>query len=334
MAAADRVSRGIVVAAAGVSPRMSNAIVHTEFGGPEVLREIEITLPPVGDGEVAVRVEAAGVNPIDWKLRSGLRPSGDIDEPRRVGADAAGVVTAVGGDVDGFRVGDEVVVFGAQGAYATDVVVPIAQVRQRPSHVSAAQGAALGIPVATAYQALRSLGVRDGDTLLVHGGSGAVGQAAIQFGVLWGATVIATTSDRRADRVRELGAIPLPYGHGLVERVRAAAPDGVSVVLDAAGTDEALEASLDLVADRTRIATLVRGKDAVGLGIRGFSGGSPHPLTPQQLAWRAEAIPVTIALLAAGRFSVELGPSFPLADAGEAQRVVEQGVDGKVTLLP
>lgn len=313
---------------------MTHAIVYTEFGGPEVLHEIEIPLPDPATGEVAVRIEAVGVNPIDWKLRSGLRVSAPIDEPRRVGSDAAGVVTAVGPDVDGYRPGDEVVVFGAQGAYAADLVVPIAHVQPRPPQVSAAVGAALGIPVSTAYQALRSLDVRAGDTLLVHAGSGAVGQAAIQFAVLWGATVIATTSDRRADRVRELGATPIRYGDGIVDRVRAEAPDGVTVILDAAGTDEALDASLALLDDKSRIVTLVRGKDAVGLGIRAFSGGSPHPLTPQQLAWRAEALPVTIALLAAGRFSVELGPSFPLSEAGEAQRVVQEGVDGKVTLLP
>jgi NADPH2:quinone reductase len=200
--------------------------------------------------------------------------------------------------------------------------------------VSAAEGAALGIPVGTAYQTLRSLGVGAGDTLLVHGGSGAVGQALIQYAVLWGAAVVATSSERRFDRVRALGATAVLYGDGLADRVREVAPHGVTVAIDAAGTDEALQTSLELVADRHRIATLVRGRDAAELGIRAFSGGSPAPLTAQQLAWRAEAVPVTLALLAAGRFSVELGPSFPLRDAAEAHRAVESGVDGKVTLVP
>jgi enoyl reductase len=200
--------------------------------------------------------------------------------------------------------------------------------------VSAAEGAALGIPAGTAYQLLRSLGVGAGDTLLIHAGSGSVGQAAIQYAVLWGATVIATTSDRRAERVRSLGATAVAYGDGLTDRVREAAPEGVTVILDAAGTDEAIEASLELLQDRSRIATIVRGRDAAGWGIRAFSGGSPNPLSAQQLAWRAEAIPVTLALMAAGAFSVELGPSFSLADAAEAQRAVESGADGKVTLTP
>jgi NADPH:quinone reductase len=313
---------------------MATAIVYTAFGGPEVLHPIDIPDPVPGEGEVVIRVEAAGVNPIDAKLRSGVRASAAITEPRRVGSDGAGLVAAVGDGVDGFRPGDGVAFFGASGAYATEVVVPASRVHARPPQVDAATGAALGIPVGTAYQTLRSLAVGPGDTLLLHGGSGAVGQAAIQLAVLWGATVIATTSPRRADAVRALGATPVPYGDGLAARVRADAPQGVTVAVDAAGTDEALQTSLELVDDKTRIATLVRGRDAAALGIRAFSGGSPEPLTAQQQAWRGEAMPVALALLAAGRFSVDLGPSFSLNDATEAHRIVESGVDGKVTLAP
>jgi NADPH:quinone reductase-like Zn-dependent oxidoreductase len=313
---------------------MTTAIAYTEFGDPDVLHEIDAPDPTPGPGQVAVKVTAAGVNPIDAKLRSGARASAPIIEPRRLGIDGAGVVTAVGDGVDGFREGDPVVFAGASGAYARDVVVAADHLFPRPPQVSAAEGAALGIPVGTAYQTLRSLGVGAGDTLLVHGGSGAVGQALIQYAVLWGATVVATSSERRFDRVRELGAIPVAYGEGLEGRVREAAPRGVTVAIDAAGTDEALHASIALVPDRDRVATLVRGRDAAGLGIRAFSGGSPTPLTAQQQAWRIEAVPVTLALLAAGSFSVELGPSYALAAAAEAHRAVEAGVDGKIVLVP
>lgn len=313
---------------------MSTAIAHTELGGPEVLTLIDIDVPAPSPGEVAVRVEAVGVNPLDLKLRSGLRVSPPITQPRRVGSDAAGVVTAVGDGVEGYRPGDAVIVWGAHGAYATDLVVPSAHVVRRPEGVSAAQGAALGIPIGTAYQTVRSLAIGADDTVLVHAASGAVGQAVVQFARLYGATVLGTTSDRRADRVRELGATPLPYGAGVVERVRELAPQGVTVAIDLVGTDEALEQSIALVADKSRIATLVRGADASGLGIRAFSGGSPEPLTGQQQAWRAEAIPVAAALIARGAFSVELGPELPLADAAEAHRLVEAGADGKVVLIP
>ncbi|MFT4219977.1 MAG: NADP-dependent oxidoreductase [Microbacterium sp.] len=313
---------------------MAHAIVHTEFGGPEVLTLAEIPDPVPGEGEVAIRVEAAGVNPIDWKLRSGIRASAPLDRPRRVGFDGAGVVVSVGDGVDGLRPGDPVAFRDAAGSYATAVAVAASNVFVRLSGVTAAQGAALGIPAGTAYQSLRSLGVRGGDTLLVHGGSGSVGQAAIQFAALWGARVLATTSAGRAGRVRELGAEPIEYGPGLVGRVRAAAPDGVSVILDAAGADEAIEASLDLLPDRSRIATIVRGKDAPGWGIRAFSGGGASALTPQQVAWRVEAVPVALALMAVGRFSVEFGGSYRLEDAADAQRASQDGAPGKLVLEP
>lgn len=313
---------------------MAHAIVYTELGGPEVLKLTDIPDPVPGEGQLAVRVEAAGVNPLDGKLRSGLRPSPPIETPRRVGADAAGIVTAIGDGTDGFRVGDPVVLRDIVGAYASDVVVAASNAWVRPPEVSAAEGAALGIPAGTAYQVLRSLAVGATDTLLVHAGSGAVGQAVIQFARLWGATVIATASEARFDRIRELGAIPVTYGEGLADRVRALAPTGITVALDCAGTDEALNASIELVQDKSRVATIVRGRDAAGLGIRAFSGGSPEPLTPQQLAWRAEAVPVTLALMAAGRFSIELAQSFPLADAADAHRALAAGATGKIVLVP
>lgn len=313
---------------------MASAITYSAFGGPEVLTLTDVETPAPGPGEVAVRIEAAGVNPLDHKLRSGLRPSGAITAPRRVGIDGAGIVTAVGEGVEGFRAGDAIVVFGASGTYASEVVATPAQLAPRPPGVSADEGAALGVPAGTAYQTLRSLAVGPGDTLLVHGGSGAVGQAVIQFATLWGARVLATTSDRRADRVRALGGEPVSYAPGLADRVRALAPEGVTAAIDIAGTDEALATSTDLVADRSRIATLVRGADADGLGIRAFMGGSPRPLTAIEQAWRAEAMPVTLHLLAAGRFSVEVGARLPLAEAAEAHRLVEAGTDGKVVLLP
>ncbi len=228
---------------------MATAIAYTQFGGPEVLELIDIPDASPAEGELAVRVEAAGVNPIDWKLRSGLRPSAAISEPRRVGSDASGVITAVGAGLDGFVIGDPVVLKGVSGADATDVVVSAAAAWIRPPQVTPVEGAALGVPVGTAYQTARSLAVRSGDTLLVHGGSGAVGQAIIQYAVLWGATVLATASAARFDRVRALGAIPIAYGPGLPDRVRAVAPGGISVAIDAAGTDEALETSVELVAD-------------------------------------------------------------------------------------
>lgn len=314
---------------------MARAIVHTELGSPDVLRLVEVPDPVAGPGEVVVRIEAAGVNPIDVKQRSGHRPLPPITEPRHVGFDGAGTITSIGQGVTDFAVGERVAIGDTRGTYATALAVPVQHITRLRDGVTSAEGAALSIPVGTAYQALRSLGVRAGDTLLVHAGSGAVGQAAIQFAALWGATVIATASAARHEQVRALGALPVVYGEGLADRVRAAAPQGVTVALDCAGTDEAIRTSLELVSDRARIATIVRGPDAAQFGIQAYSGGSPEPLTEQQLAWRREAVGVAIELIEAGDLQVELGPELPLAEAARAHELIEQhAVTGKIILIP
>ncbi|WP_091226009.1 NADP-dependent oxidoreductase [Microbacterium sp. 3J1] len=314
---------------------MARAIVYTEFGSPDVLHEMEVPDPIALGGEAVVRIEAAGVNPIDAKLRSAKRPSPPIEEPRPVGFDGAGVIESLAEDVEGFVVGDRVAIRDTRGTYASLLAVPAEHIVLLPDAVTAAEGAAIGIPAGTAYQSLKSLGVHSGDVLLVHGGSGSVGQAAVQFAVAWGATVVATASPARHDQLRELGAIPVAYGDGLLDRVREAAPNAVTVALDCAGTDEAIEASLALVDDRNRIATIVRGPDAASFGIRAFSGGAPQPLTEQELAWRAEALGATVELLAAGDFTIELGPELPLAEAAQAHELVESGTaSGKIVLIP
>lgn len=314
---------------------MARAIVHTEIGSPDVLRLVEIPDPVAGAGEAVVRIEAAGVNPLDVKRRSGARPMPPITEPRRVGIDGAGVVESLGEGATGVSVGDRVAVRDATGTYATHITVPADHLYVLPDAVTAAEAAGLAIPVGTAYQCLRSLAVGSGDVLLVHAGSGAVGQAAIQFAVAWGATVIATASPARHDQVRELGAIPVAYGEGLADRARAAVGREITVALDCAGTDEAIETSLELVADHDRIATIVRGPDAASFGIRAFSGGAPEPLTAQELAWRAEGIAVAIDLIARGDFQVELGAELPLGEAADAHRLIEANqAHGKITLIP
>lgn len=314
---------------------MAHVIVHTAIGGPDVLSLVEIPDPQPAPGQVVVRIEAAGVNPIDAKTRSGVRPLPPLTGPRRVGFDGGGTVSAVGDGVSGLAVGDRVAVRETLGTYASALAVDAPNAIALPDAVTAAEGAALGIPAGTAYQSLRSLDVGPGDVLLLHAGSGAVGQAAIQFAVAAGATVVATGGPASHERLRELGAIPVVYGDGLEERIRAAAPGPVTVALDNAGTDEAIAASLALVTDRERIATIVRGPDAAALGIRAFSGGSPVPLTAQELAWRAEAVPLALGLLAEGRFSIAFGPELPLAEAARAHELIEQhAAGGKIILIP
>ena len=313
---------------------MAERVVYTETGGPEVLRLEEVPDAVPGPGEVVVAVRAVGVNPVDWKRRRGLRGPAPDGRPIVPGLDAAGVVEAVGEGVDGVHVGDEVIVRSARGAYATQIVSPADRLVPKPAGLGWAEAASIGVPVGTAYQAVRSLGVGPGDTFLVHGGSGGVGQAAIQFAVAEGARVIATASEPNHGRLRELGAVPVAYGPGLVDRIRAVAPEGVTVALDAAGTDEALDASVELVADTHRIATVVRGADAPKWGIRAFAGGAAVPLTAEEQALRDEATEIAAKLAADGKFDLEVSRTFPLEEAAEAQRVSEAGhVRGKLVIL-
>ncbi|MGH1524314.1 NADP-dependent oxidoreductase [Leifsonia sp. L25] len=259
---------------------MATQIQYTRLGDPDVLEVATVPDPVAPVDGVVVEVRAAGVNPIDGKLRSGARPSAPITEPRVPGADAAGVVLSVGADVDDWAPGDEVVVRNARGAYTTHLAAPASHLVRKPAAVSWEQAAAIGVPVGTAHQALVSLGVEPGTTLLIHGGSGSVGRAAIQLARRMGAAVIATGSAANHERLRELGATPVAYGPGLLDRLRAVAPDGYDLILDAIGTDEALEASFALVGDRSRIGTIVVGPRAAELGIRAWGGGNPVPSLP------------------------------------------------------
>lgn len=314
---------------------MARFVQYTQLGGPEVLRVAEGALPVAGEGEVVVEVKAAGINPLDAKLREGIRPSGPFSGPRTPGSDAAGVIVSLGEGVSGWAVGDEVIVTHGKGTYATHVRVHQIDLTRKPAALSWAQAAGLGIPAATAYQAIRSLGAAAGMTLLVHAASGAVGQATLQFARHLGITVIGTASTANHDRVRQLGGIPVEYGAGLVERVHAIRPDGVDRALDAIGTDEAIEASLALTSDRQHVGTIVRGADADGWGIQAWSGGSPHPLTDEQKQWRRDGIQLAADLAARGEFDVEVAGSHRLDDVVQATIAAESGAArGKVVLIP
>jgi len=311
---------------------MQTRIVYNRCGDPEVLRLVPFDAGSPSPGQVHVTVQAAGVNPVDWKIRSGL--FGPVENEIIPGTDAAGVVDAVGEGVEEEWVGAEVIVYGTDGAYTTLMPAPVTALIAKPAALGWDEAASIGVPAGTAYQALRSLDVRAGDVLLVHGGSGAVGQAAIQHAVRNGATVIATGSADRQERLRALGAVPVTYGHGLLDRVRRTGFQPTAA-LDAAGTDEAIAVSLETVTDRQRIGTVVRGIDAAQFGITAWSGGSPNPLTGEQLSWRRHGVELTAALASAGSFEIEVGAHYRLRDAAAAQADATSGATrGKVVLHP
>ncbi|MGW3783630.1 NADP-dependent oxidoreductase [Micromonospora chokoriensis] len=301
---------------------MRAAAFHT-FGGPEVLQVIEVATPAAGPGEVRVRVEAAGVQPYDSAVRSGWTPPGQtLRFPQIVGNDFAGVVDQTGIGVTGFRTGDEVLGWALLASCAEYVVVPAGQVVAKPAGMPWPQAGTLSASAQTAQTALEELKVNAGETLLIHGASGGVGTVAVQLALAAGAKVIGTASPANQDYLRSLGAAPTSYGDGLTDRVRALAPGGVDVALDAAG-GAALDACLELVADRGRIGTLVDFARADKLGVR--------PLRSQRSAQRLQSI---TDLYRTGRLILTVSQTFPLDRIADAHRRIDTGhARGKTAVL-
>jgi NADPH:quinone reductase-like Zn-dependent oxidoreductase len=315
---------------------MSAVVVATAFGGPEVLSVVDQPAGEPGPGQALIQVRAAGVNPVDWKQYSGLMGADPVRLPMRLGAEASGVVTAAGPDAVGpagpVRVGDEVIAFRAPGAYAAGLVVPADALVPKPATLDWAPASGLMLAGVAAWHALVATDVHQGDTVLMHGAAGGVGIMAVQLAVRRGATVIGTARPARHEFLRELGAIPVAYGDGLAGRVRAAAPGGVDVALDLIGTGEALDVSLDLVADRARIATIVVTPRAREAGIK-LLGGAPgaDPGTAVRLPARLD-----LARLAGdGTLRVFVARSYPLSQVADAHRYSMAGhAAGKIVLIP
>ncbi len=315
---------------------MSNLVVAAAFGGPEVLTVIQETVGEPGPGQVRIDVRAAGVNPVDWKIYGGVMGVDASRLPLRLGFEAAGVVTAVGPDAIGpagpVSAGDEVVVYSVSGAYAEQLVVDVSLVIPKPPSLSWEQSAGLLLTGTTAVHALTSTRVDAGDTVLVHGAAGGVGLMLVQLAVVRGARVIGTASESHHAQLRDFGAEPVTYGDGLADRVRALAPDGVTAAIDAVGSDEAVDVSLELVADRSRIATIAAFRRAKEAGIALLGGGpGADPGTEIRAAARFE-----LGRLAdSGALTVKVASVFPLVQAGEAHRLGQSGhVSGKIVLVP
>ncbi|GAA5130975.1 NADP-dependent oxidoreductase [Pseudonocardia adelaidensis] len=317
---------------------MARVVKATAFGGPEVLAVVDEPVPAPGPGEVTIRVEAAAVNPIDYKIYSGLLGRDPDTLPQRVGMELAGVVTAAGPGAHGpagpLAVGDEVIAYRRDrpGAYATEVTWEAEFVVPKPARLSFAEASGLLLTGSTAVHALTATGVRAGDTLLLHGAAGSVGRHVAQLARDAGAEVIGTASPRRHDELSALGVRPVAYGPGLADRVRALAPAGVDAAIDAVGTDEAVDVSLELVADRERIATLAafaRGAEA-GIQMLGTAPGA----TDRGDRVRRQAWPRLLELATAGRLRTAVTRTFPLAEAARAHAFVAEGhAGGKVVLL-
>jgi NADPH:quinone reductase-like Zn-dependent oxidoreductase len=300
---------------------MAVAAAFSFHGPPSVLELITFEPGPAGPGEVRVEVRAAGVQPIDARMRGGFVPPGAVVTfPQILGNEFAGVIDQVGPGVSGWSAGDEVIGFRTFESYASSVVVPVAQLAAKPPSMSWEEAGALSASGQTAHSALEALAVSAGDTVLIHAAAGGVGTIAVQLARLAGAAVIGTASERNHDYLRSLGALPVSYGPGLTSRIRALG--AVTAALDAIGTAEALDASVELVPDLSRIGSIAAFGLVSSYGIRW--------LGTQRSAARLSTL---TSLYASGDLQVHISGSYPLAKAADAHREIETGhVRGKVVL--
>ncbi|MDQ1749005.1 MAG: hypothetical protein QOE71_61 [Pseudonocardiales bacterium] len=306
--------------------------VATDFGGLEVFDFAEVDVPAPGEGEVTIEVRAVGMNPADYKYvalgsdRSML--------PMPIGFEVAGVITAVGPNTriasgEG-AIGDEVLAYRVSGAYASSLTVLARDVFAKPANLSFAAAANLLLAGATASELVHVTSVAAGDTILVHGASGAVGVSVIQQAKLLGARVIGTASEQNFSVIERFGAEPIAYGDGLLQRVRQLAPGGVDAALDTVGTDEAVRVSLALVGDLARIVTIAAANQAAEHGFR-MIGAS----MPASAAYRNSIRSDLIQLTADGALVVPVARTFPLTDAIAALQLLKsEHPGGKLALIP
>lgn len=303
---------------------MPKAYVFTRYGGPETEALTEVARPVPGPGQVLVAVRAAGINPVDWKLRTGHVRPGDGEQafPAVLGREAAGVVEEVGEGVEGFAVGDEVFGNTVAGGYAEYALLPAEVTAHKPAALSFASAATLPVAAATAYDGIRHLDLPAGATLLVTGAGGGVGAAAVQIARAVGLSVVGVASEGKKDFVEALGAVHVPSGPGWDARVRAAAPDGVDGVYDLVGGD-VLAGAAGLLTDRTRLITAGAPVEEVER-----LGGA------RVARARTAAVLEEVArLVVNGRLDPHITRTFPLEQAGEALRTVEEGhARGKVVI--
>lgn len=310
---------------------MAHHWIATRPGGLDVFSFVQYDVPAPQHGEVTIAVRAAGMNPADAKHVA----RGDAaDFPRPIGYEVAGVVTAVGpgtGIGSGpVSVGDEVLAFRIDGGWATDVTVPGRDVFAKPPSLSFGEGANLLLAGTTAAEMLHVTGVVAGDTILVHGASGAVGVSLLQQAARLGARVVGTASPSNHDVVTRFGGEPVAYGDGLEQRVRDLVPEGVAAALDCVGTDEAVDVSLALVADHGRIVTIAAAERAKQEGIIAIAGAMPASRD-----YRASVRADLVRWAGTGQLVVPVARTFPLADALEAtELLMGKHPGGKLVLEP
>ncbi|MGC0415323.1 NADPH:quinone reductase-like Zn-dependent oxidoreductase [Embleya sp. AB8] len=277
-------------------------VSFAEFGGPDVLRLVDAEEPHAGPGRIRIAVRAAGVNPVDWRIREGqILQAHPIELPAGVGLDAAGVVDEVGEGVADVRIGDHV--FGEGSSTYAEFAVLSAWARM-PDGLTFEEAAGYPSVVETALRVIREVGVQPGQTLLVSGASGGVGSAVLQIARDRGITVIGTAGAANQDYLRGLGAVATTYGEGWVERVGRLGR--VDAALDLAGSG-VLRELVELTGDPQKVISIAD-LAAPEFGVR-FSGVAGS--VPAALAEAAD-------LISRGRLHIPVEKSYPLAEAAAA----------------
>ena len=298
------------------------ALQFSAYGGPEVLQWGEAPDPHAGPGQIRITVRAASVNPIDWKLFTGVMSGGQpMVGTGYLGSDAAGVVDEVGEGVTGIALGDDV--FG-KGRHAEAEYAVLDSWAAKPASIDWAVAAAAGVSGETAERGLRLLDVKAGDTLFIDGGAGGVGAVAVQIALARGARVIASASEANQDYLREIGAIPVLYGEGVADRVRNAAGGSVDAVFDVVGKTP-VDELISVAPDPAKVVTIANFA-AGDAGVR-VTGGGADSRAPEALAEVAD-------LLAQNKIVIKV-QTFPVTRAAEAYRISLNGhVRGKLVLIP
>jgi NADPH:quinone reductase-like Zn-dependent oxidoreductase len=302
---------------------MPRAYVFTEYGGPEVESLAELPRPTPGAGQLLVAVRAAGVNPVDWKRRTGYRPVGApaAEVPAVFGGEVAGVVEQLGEGVEGFAVGDAVFGNPVTGGYAEYTLLPVTLAAHKPAELSFVDAATLPIAAATAYDGVRQLDLPPGATLLITGVGGGVGVAAAQIAKHFGLTVIGTASATKKDFVEALGVVHVEAGPGAADRISAAAPAGIDAIYDMVG-GAALEEVAELLTDRSKLISAGDRATVAKLG------GSPV-----ERLRNSEVLDAVARLTVDGVLNPFVTETFPLDQAARALRIVEDGhVRGKLVI--
>jgi len=307
----------------------SRSVYYDHFGGPEVLQIGEVAMAPMGPDSVLVKVAGVGINPVDYKIAQGyLQGAIEINFPVVIGWDVAGEVLAVGPAITEFVPGD--LVFGyarldtvQHGTASETVVLPVRVLAPAPTSIELVRAAAVPLTGLTALQLTRRLEIQSGETVLIHGAAGGVGQFVGQLAKLAGARVIGTASTRNHDYLRTLGIEPVSYGPELVESVQALAGDGVDVVVDLVGAGS-LDRSDAVTKAHARVGSIAAGDGAKARG-GAYVFVRPSAVDLEYLAH----------LIDEGKLSVDLAQTFSFEDAAEAYRELEdRHVRGKIVLTP